>query len=766
MIPVDKRSQCTSLWLLFICIVLARADSVVAESINTELVNKASKILQKRCVRCHGGVKRAGGFSLVFRADALSEADSGRKVIVPGEPHHSELIRRITTKNEDQQMPPGELSLDTGEIDTLKHWIKNGAVYQTHWAYVGVRRPPLSTIRDTSWPNCEIDQFVLARLETEKQRPSLRAQLTALIRRVTLDLIGLPPTPDEVDRFLADKNPGAYERVVDRLLASPHFGERWASMWLDLARYADTQGFESDRYREIWRYRDWVIDALNRDLPFDQFTIEQLAGDLLPNSSTDQLIATAFHRNTLTNIEAGSDDEQFRMAAVIDRVNTTWEVWTATTFACVQCHNHPYDPFTQKEYYQCMAFFNNTEDSDKSDDRPRLDTPTASQLRHLQALKTNLANEQVVQATLTGSERSAAETRISALNKQIGAFKGATTPILRELASADQRTTHWLIRGDWLNPGEAVSPGVPAALPPLATDTPPNRLGFARWLVDSRNPLTARVAVNRFWENLFGVGLVETLEDFGTPAQRPSHPNLLDHLAFSFRHDYRWSSKKLLKTIVLSATYCQTSKQSESTSQNSLFDRGPRFRLTAEQVRDQALAISGLLSNKMHGPPVFPPRPTEVRSTFGEDKWKPSPGEDRYRRALYTFTWRTSPYPSSMTFDAPSREFCVPRRIRTNTPLQALVLLNDPVFLESAQALAVRMVKNSENNLAAQLAHGFRLVLTRQPTVDELTSLEKMFRDASHRLTAKQTPTHVPRVNAMTVVAHVLLNLDETVTKN
>ena len=599
-------------------------------------------------------------------------------------------------------------------------------------------------------------------------RPSLAARRAALIRRVTLDLIGLPPTPDEVDRFLADQRPDAYQRVIDRLMASPRFGERWASMWLDLARYADTQGYEKDDHREIWPYRDWVVDALNRDLPFDQFTIEQLAGDLLPNPTLDQLIATAFHRNTLTNNEAGTDNEEFRVAAVIDRVNTTWEVWMATTFACVQCHDHPYDPFRQQEYYQSVAFFNNTEDSDELDDRPRVDTPTPTERRRLHNLKSELAYQRQDLTVAPASVRDALEARIKALEEIVQAFKITTTPIMRELPAAKRRATRRFIRGEWLNQAEEVEPSIPASLPKFDPGARRDRLGLAEWITSPQNPLTARVAVNRYWEQLFGLGLVETLEDFGTLAQPPSHPQLLDYLAQWFLHDAQWSVKELLKEIVSSATYRQSSLRERDSDaddpRNRLLSRGPRFRLTAEQVRDQALAASGLLSNKFRGVPVFPPRPVERRNVFGDDKWRPTAGEQRYRRSLYTYTWRTSPYPSTMIFDAPSREYCVSRRVRTNTPLQALVMLNDPVFLEAAHGLGLRMLREAGPDTIAQLTHGFRLVLARPPSEEELSTLQSMY-DQAHGRLASHSSSASP-ASAMTIVAHVLLNLDESVTKN
>jgi hypothetical protein len=603
---------------------------------------------------------------------------------------------------------------------------------------------------------------------------------------VFLDLIGLPPTPAEVDAFVNDTSPDAYEKVVDRLLASPHYGERWAKPWLDLARYGDTHGYEKDPRRTIWPYRDWVINALNKDMPFDQFTIEQLAGDLLPNATLDQRIATGFHRNTMINTEGGVDAEEYRVAAVVDRVNTTATVWLGTTLACAQCHTHKYDPFTQQEYYQLFAFFNSNADKSTSDG-DMLQLPTPEQ----QAVLDEIAKLEAVQSRSAALK--AVRDQLAEAKKKLNA-EVAKTLVMKDLPEPRETFVH--IRGNFLNKGDKVEAGVPNVLHPLAIaeGAPLNRLALAKWLVSPDNPLTARVMVNRIWEQFFGRGLVLTSEDFGSRGEPPSHPELLDWLATEFVRD-GWSMKRMQRLIVLSATYRQSAAVSpallEKDPYNRLLARGPRVRLPAELVRDQALAVSGLLSRKIGGPSVMPPQPDGIwNSPYSGEKWQTSTGEDRYRRGLYTFWKRTSPYPSFMSFDAPSREFCVVRRPRTNTPLQALTLLNDPVYVEAAQALARRIVIGGDDPMS-RAEHGFRHVLARTPTSAEVEALVALYQtEVAHyrqdvnsadamagKFDQKQPKLEKPQetlktkvvesadLAAWTVVANVLLNLDEAVTK-
>jgi hypothetical protein len=747
-------------------------------------------ILSTNCFACHGPDEKArkAKLRLDLAETALRKLRSGEYAVVPGHPEKSELIARIFSKDASERMPPPKSNhkLKESEKQLLKRWIAEGAEYQRHWAFVAPKRPALPNPMNKGWARNPIDRFVLARLEKEGQKPAAEADRYTLARRVSLDLTGLPPTLEAVDRFVNDKSPDAYEKFVDEVLRSPAYGEHWAHVWLDLARYADSNGYATDNPRSIWKYRDWVIDALNRNLPFDRFTIEQIAGDMLPSPTQDQLIATAFHRNTLTNDEGGTDDEEFRNVAVVDRVNTTMQVWMGITMGCAQCHDHKYDPITQEEYYRLFAIFNQSEDSDKSDNRPTLATATPEQLAQKKQLEGRIAElEKQLKQKPAPADLKAKRQQVAALRKQLAGLKIVTTPIMRELPAKQRRVTKIHIRGNYLNQGKVVAPGTPAVFPPLPKDRPVDRLALARWLVDPRNPLTARVTVNRYWEQIFGVGLVETPEDWGIRGKLPNHPELLDWLAVEFRES-GWDVKRLLRLIVTSATYRQSSRVTpamvERDPDNRLFGRGPRFRSSAEVVRDQALFVSGLLSPKMHGPSVRPPRPKmNLSAAFGGGTdWAPSPGDDKHRRALYTEWRRTTPYPSMVTFDAPSRNVCTIRRPRTNTPLQALVTLNDPVYVEAAQALARRMVKEGGATTETRARYGFRLCLARPPSAAELRRLVGLYEKAraeyaGHPQEARKLaseplgplPAGMDPVDlaAWTVVGNVLLNLDEMVVK-
>ncbi len=725
-------------------------------------------LLNERCMRCHGGVRQQSGLSFLFPDEAFKPADSGLPPIVPEQPTRSELIRRITHHDANERMPPEGKPLSQNEISTLKRWIAQGAPWATHWAYLKpdttLRPPPVGS----DWPRNGIDAFVLARLQAEALTPSPKADRATLLRRVSLDLTGLPPTLSEAASFLQDTTATAYETLVDTLLASPHFGEHWAALWLDLARYGDSQGYQKDRIRPtIWRYRDWVIDAFNRDMPFDQFTREQLAGDLLPNASEAQHLATAFHRNTMSNDEGGTDDEEFRVVAVIDRLNTTFEVWQGLTIGCVQCHGHPYDPFRHEDFYRLYAFFNNTADADRTDDEPTRALLSPAQRQALSQIHARLEDD------LDAAEQ-------AALTQQLAALQPARVPVMRELPPDSSRTTHVFERGNWLVHGDAVTPDIPTVLPPLPDDAPANRLGLAMWLVHPDNPLTARVMVNRLWASLFGLGLVETLEDFGTQGDRPSHPGLLDWLAVQFMHTHAWQIKPLLKQIVMSATYRQASAVSptllEHDPHNRLLARGPHVRLTAEQIRDQALTVSGLLSRKRYGPSVMPPQPEGTWNVIRHTaRWVVSEGEDRYRRGLYTFWRRSSPYPAMVAFDSPSREFCVSRRIATNTPLQALVTLNDAVYIEAAEALAERMHDEGGMTPTEQIRYGYRRLLFEAPDPERLNTLLAFYHDtlAQYQQAPNEVATLVqdpdartPERAALINVANVLLNLDAVIMKS
>ena len=822
-------------------------------------------IFNERCITCHGGVEREAELSLLFRTDALDTTESGKPAIVPGAPGESELMRRITHDDPDERMPPKGEPLTDAQIGKLERWIEQGAPWEKHWAYVKPERPAVPQVSDLTWPAGELDHFIRARLDEEGLAPSPAAGCRTLMRRVHLDVIGLPPRPATADRFCAAPSRATYEQVVDSLLASPRFGEHWAAMWLDLARYADSKGFERDPHRSIWKYRDWVIRAFNEGMPFDRFTVEQLAGDLLPDAGKEQLIATAFHRNTMTNTEGGTSNEEFRVAAVIDRVNTTMSVWQGTTMECVQCHSHPYDPFRHEEYYELYAFFNNTADADRPDDRPRMpafdsthqeegkrlraeikevQSELDSVLRTPEMIKKRREWTHGIQRALASSnddievdqsmlpvggdeltqvlkiinkkeaeralsqqahitelfaevapELEPLQERLRAKQEALAKLGPVYTPVLQELPPGHSRETHVFQRGNWLTHGKEVGRDVPTSLNDWPEEAPKNRLGLARWLVSDDNPLTARVTVNRIWAQLFGQGLVRTPGDFGTQGARPSHPELLDWLAVRFMKEHDWHLKPLVKDIVMSATYRQSSRMrpelKERDPRNRLLARGPRVRLSAEQVRDQALAVSGLLSDKMYGPSVMPPQPEGVWNTpYNQQQWVTSEGEDRYRRAVYTYWKRTSPYPSMIAFDAPSRETSVSRRVRTNTPLQALVTLNDPVYVEAARALAQHAARETDGTVAACIDRMYRRALLRRPDAQTAQILQNLYEEAVRHyrehpaeadslrqvgalqtVSLSSTPA-TPRVvdsgaemAGLTVVANAVMNLDAFIMK-
>ncbi len=737
-------------------------------------------IFANNCFACHGRdeSKRQAGLRLDVRASVMA-----LKVIQPGKPEASLLIQRISADSAALRMPPADTGkkLTPQEIATLRRWIQQGAVYKPHWAFVAPHRPSLPHVQQTQWVRNAIDTFILARLEQEGLQPSPPVDRYTLLRRVSLDLIGLPPTPQEVDAFIQDTSPNAYEKVVDRLLASPRYGEKWARMWMDMARYADSAGYGSDPLRpNLWPFRDWVISAFNRNLPYDQFTIEQIAGDLLPNPTPEQKIATAFHRNTMTNTEGGTDPEEFRVAAVKDRTITTAQVWMGVTLGCAQCHSHKYDPISQKEFYKFFAYFNQTADANRGDEQPTMPLPTEEQSRKIAALKSEIAALQT-NGTIPPDRKAALEAK----QKELDAIQPVALPIMQELPPDKHRKSYVLRLSNFLQPGEEVQAGTPAAFNPLPPGAPQNRLGVALWLVSRQNPLTARVAVNRFWAQLFGTGIVETEEDFGTQGALPTHPELLDWLAVEFM-DHKWDIKALLKEIVMSATYRQSARMTPlllaKDPRDWLLARFPRRRLDAEMVRDQALVLSGLLSSKIGGPSVFPPQPAGLwQAAFnGERTYPTSTGENRYRRGLYTFWRRTVPYPSMATFDAPSREVCTVRRIPTNTPLQALVTLNDPAYVEMAQALGRRIVREGGASDDARVRFALRLVTAHPPQPAQISPLVNLYEAEltyyrTHAADAQKLATDplgplpqgmdVAEQAAWTVVANVLLNLDGVMAK-
>lgn len=737
-------------------------------------------IFNAKCLSCHGGVKEMGGFSLLIEEDAFQNTESGKQAIVRGNHQASELYKRLIHKDVEMRMPFEGAPLSQKEINTITQWIDEGAKWEKHWAYI----PPdknltLPQVKNKAWPQNGIDHFVLNKLEVNDIAPNVKAEKSTLIRRVYLDLIGLPPTLEAAKNYLEDDSEQGFEKVVDSLLAAPHFGEHWAAMWLDLARYGDSQGYQKDIVRRhIWRYRDWVIHAFNQDLSFDQFTIQQLAGDLLPNPSENQLLATAFHRNTNTNTEGGTDDEEFRTYAVMDRLATTFEIWQGMTMSCVQCHSHPYDPILHKEYYQGLAFFNNTADTDRGDEFPRKKILSPGEKLKLAALKKEIATARDNKDTLSPTYVK----QITAME----AIQPVGVPVMVELHSDSSRITQIFEKGNWLVKGETVHPDVPHILPPLKDNYPPNRLGLSQWLVDGDNPLTARVIVNRFWERIYGQGLVVTTEDFGTQGDKPLHQDLLDWLALRFEKTHKWSVKQLLKDIVMSATYQQSSVVSPTKLKkdfdNRLFTRGGRFRLSAEQVRDQALVVSGLINRKVYGPSVMPFMPDGVYSVIRHaHRWQTSEDGEAYRRGIYTFWRKTSPYPSMVTFDVPSREFCVSRRVRTNTPLQAMITLNDPVYMEAAKGLAHLLLNShpfedgvATHTMKQQIKEGYYRLFYRHPKESELATLFEFYQKTltAYRKDNKAVKELIPNEQsassefaALVNLSNVLLNLDEFLMK-
>ena len=1000
-----------------------------------DFAKSVEPILVKRCSECHGPDQQKAKLRLDTRAAALMAGKSGKHAVVPGKPSDSELLARVASTDPDEVMPPKGPRLTDAEVATLRTWIAEGATWPTddprgHWAFRTPARPELPAVRDAGWARNEIDRFILARLEKEGLTPQPEADRATLIRRVSLDLIGLPPTWDEVRAFIEDKSERAYENLVDRLLASPHYGEHMARGWLDLARYADSNGYQVDLARTIWPYRDWVIQAFNRNQRFDQFTIDQLAGDLLPNPTLEQRIATGFNRNTKINDEGGGDAEEYRTKAVKDRVATLGTAWLGLSLNCAECHTHKYDPISQEEYYRLYAFFNNTTDGGNYSTAPNVDVPApdlsdsrrfvsaklesaktalaraeadlaARQSAEEKALLqrgdvwrplnlrnpvstggssyTNLADgsllatgvnpiydtitveadtdltgitavllevlpdpslpkngpgrwgqtgnfildefafaaapargpvpaetnvffksaasdweqlyyraehavdrnpktgwaigprfgerhflvAQLAQpagfkggsklsfrfehyhgnshclgrfrisvtteknpdklwpvsreildlAALPRDQRSAEQTakltaqlrsaspdirnlereiwRLEQRDKQLAAqSQKGTTLVVQERSEPAPRVTKVHNRGNFLDQGKAVTPGVIAALTPSLPDGATNRLALARWLVDPAHPLTARVTVNRYWERCFGTGIVKTSEDLGRQGEAPSHPELLDWLATEFIAS-GWDVKAMQRRIVLSATYRQSAATDatrlEKDYYNRLLSRGPRFRMDAEMIRDHALSVGGLLNTKVGGPSVYPVQIPNLwkeigflRPEIGMDEWPLSEGPDLYRRGIYTFWRRVCTYPTFATFDAPSRDICVSRRPRTNTPLQALAALNDPTLLEAARAFAQRILADGGKTPDERLDFAFRECVGRAPTATEAARL-RQFRDQQlrgFRRDARAAEAFVrngsdprpadpdPRqLAAWMMVANVLFNLDEVLTK-
>jgi len=726
-------------------------------------------ILRTNCLACHSDKNLSSGLSLETRESILKGGNRG-----PNTDHILNAIRQTG----DLKMPPGR-KLKDDQIAALERWIKDGMPVPEslmkakrrgadHWAFQPPKKATLPEVKNTAWAKNPIDRFILARLDKAAITPSPEADRETLLRRVSLDLIGLPPTAKERADFLADTRPDAYERAVDRLLASPHYGERWGRQWLDLARYADSDGYTIDAPREIWKYRDWVINAINKDQPFDQFVIEQFAGDLLDKPTMDQLIATGFHRNTPSNFEGGIDFEQYRVEAVADRVATTGAAFMGLTLGCARCHDHKYDPVSQKEFYQLFAFLNNVDEVDKEADRKlfnkpflEIGTPEEVARKAVYQAQYKVLEEELAAYRKTLSPEAAkndpgVRERLSSMRKfKAGEPKLVSTMITRELPTPRQSYIH--LGGDFTRKGANVFPDVPSIFPPLKNKhNPPNRLDLARWLVDRDNPMTARVTVNRMWQRYFGKGFVDTENDFGAMGEKPTHPELLDWLAVEFM-DSKWSQKAIHRLIVTSATYRQSSELRKdlttSDPENRLLARQTRLRLDAENVRDAALVASGLFAAKVGGPSVYPPIPPGVyQSTQVRREWKTATGDDRYRRGLYTFFQRSAPHPGLVVFDAPDSTVSCTRRVRSNTPLQALMMLNDEASLEFAEALAKRIQKDvPAEDLDARIRSGYLLALNREPRPEEVKRL-KGFLDSGV-------------TNKWTALSRVFLNLDEFVTR-
>ncbi|GIW79869.1 MAG: chromosome segregation protein [Gemmatales bacterium] len=805
-------------------------------------------IFADKCFACHGPDQnqRKADLRLDEEKNAMAERD-GYRVIVPRDPAKSVLFARITEADGRRRMPPRKFNktLTAREIALIERWIEQGARWQGHWSYIPPKRPDVPALpagKLRPWPINEIDRFILARLQDQNLEPSNEADKRTLLRRLSFDLTGLPPTPEEYDQFVQDTSPDAYEKLVERLLASQHFGERMAIYWLDVVRYADTGGYHSDNHRDIWMYRDYVIKAFNDNKPFDQFTIEQLAGDLLPGRTNEQWVASGFNRLLQTTEEGGAQPKEYAAKYAADRVRNTSSIFLAITMGCCECHDHKFDPFTMKDFYSMEAFFADISERAvgrqpqtpilSKEDQARL----ASLDRDIEVLNRLLVAEspdlEAAQASWEAETLKKLGPRpkptkelpanvIQALQTPAGKRNSGQTKLLRDhyrrIAPALQnenrllaflqkrkqdildaapktlvsmsvppRTIRLLPRGNWLDDsGPIMQPDVPATLPDLhVTGRRPNRLDFAKWLVSPENPMTARVFVNRLWKLFFGRGIVATLDDFGSQGAWPTHPKLLDWLAVEFRES-GWDIKHMIRLMVLSRTYRQSSLVSEAKGKADPFNkwlaRQGRFRLDAEMVRDNALAISGLLSRKLGGPSVKPYQPAGYwqHLNFPKRTWKQSAGEDLYRRGLYTYWQRTFLHPSLLAFDAPSREECTVDRPRSNTPLQALVLLNDPTYVEAARVFAERVMR-SERGMEARIRFAFRRALCRQPTSDEIKVLSDLFQrhfkqylqdDKAARALLQVGDYPVPddlvpaELAAWTSVTRVILNLHETITR-
>jgi mono/diheme cytochrome c family protein len=827
---------------VLIVFALLLASSAVRGQGAVSFTRDIRPILADNCFACHGPdeKQRKAKLRLDTRQGAFAKRD-GEAVIAPGKSDKSELFHRLSATEANEVMPPPRTNrkLTAAQIDLVRRWIDQGAVWSDHWAFTPPRRPPVPEVRNAKEAiRNDVDRFILARLEKEGLKPSAEASRETLLRRVSLDLTGLPPSLRDLTEFLADASPDAYEKAVDRLLKSPRYGERMALDWLDAARYADSNGYQSDGTRTMWPWRDYLIAALNKNTPFDQLTIELLAGDLLLNASREQKVATGFHRNHMLNGEGGRIAEESRIDYVVDRVDTTAALWMGLTLGCARCHDHKFDPFTQKDYYSLFAYWNSINESGAVDrggnanpvltlsgpdeiakqkeiadkiadldkqlktvvakhlagqgewearlaaDPAKLPPPIAGILKTPADKRTDAQKKQLADHYLTTSaERTGVQTKLDEARKALDAHNRSLVQVMVMEEQAQPRPTHILIRGAYDKPGDKVSPNVITSLLPPPTGAPANRLGLARWLASPEHPLTARVAVNRAWQQFFGTGLVRTSEDFGFQGEPPSHPELLDYLATEFVRT-GWDTKALHRLIVTSATYRQSSKvtpeQLERDPANRLLARGARGRLSSLVIRDQALFLSGLLVEKIGGPPVRPYQPPGVweEMTFGKIGYRQDKGENLYRRSLYTF-WRRTVGPTSL-FDTPARQICTVRQPRTNTPLHALILLNDVTYVEAARVLAERLLTQGGATPEERIITLFRMATARSPRDAErlilIRSLERFRKQyqadkegALKLVSVGEAPRDekldVVELAAYTGLASVVLNLDEVISK-
>lgn len=726
-------------------------------------------ILSDKCFACHGpdANKREAGLRLDNEKSAFMalKENPGAHALIPGKPQFSEVFLRISSKDTSMMMPPpsSNLKLSSHEINIIEKWIEQGAKYETHWSFTRPKKAPLPEVEDAGWVKNEIDYFILGKLEQKGLTPNPEAGKEYLLKRLSLDLTGLPPGLELMNAFLADNSPSAYDKVVDQLLKSQAYGEKMALYWLDVARYADSHGYQDDSYRSQWPWRDWVIYSFNKNIPYDKFITLQLAGDLMPNATKEQILATGFNRNHKITEEGGVVDEEYRVQYVIDRTNTFSKALIGVTLECAQCHDHKYDPFTQKDYYQLYAFFNNVREVGLESDVGGPETYAKTPMIEISYDEVNKI--------------------LKFINKQ-----DTSKLIVSVMGERDTlRKTFMLKRGAYDAPGAEVEPGTPKSILAFDSNYPKNRLGLAKWLFDKRNPLTSRVFVNQLWQEIFGRGIVKTSGDYGMQGELPSHPELLDWLAVDFMNN-GWDMKRLLKQIVMSATYRQSAVISpdklKADPENVFLSRAPRYRIKAELIRDLVLSSSGLLVKTIGGPSVKPYQPDGLweSATSGRGilkNYKQDHGADLYRRGMYTFIKRTVPPPVMGIFDASNRDQCEVKRLKTNTPLQALIMMNDPTVLEASRVLAVKLDREPVQ-AKEKVIRAFRLIVCRRPSekeidlltsyyTDQLNTFKKQQKRAESLLAIGEYPLpeklNKTSVAAMMQVISALYNLEETITK-